>query len=377
MKNNCKFQISNLRFGIQNPNSGFAPCVLRHGGHRFGRAPESGVPLGSGKRDQRGVALLFVLWLTVALSLIAMATAQMVRTEVAAVGNQIDWQRSYYLARGGIDAAIYSIVHSAQAPPAPDAPVLPSDFLPGKRWLQFDLPGGSCTVEIVPENGKLSINQIPPEQLATLFVSLSIQPENSVQLAAAIAEWRSPRASEVDSVLDLQYANLPEPYLARHAPLDYLEELLPVMGMSRSLFFGRTERSPEGQWQKWPPLADLLTTLETGNSVNPNYAATEVLETLPGWDGATAAAVVAARAVAPFRSMDDLLQAVPQVSTLAGTASLTLQAGPVYTLTATGSVPGSPVRRSVRALILVDSREPLYHRVLGWWDDWPIGANSQ
>ena len=368
MSINCKFQIPNSEFGIRNPKSGIAPCALRHCGYRFGGASESGVPLRARKRNQRGVALLFVLWLTVALSLMAMATAQMVRTEVAAVSNQIDWQRSYYFARGGIDAAIYSIARSAVAPLAPDAPVLPSDFILGKRWLQYELPGGSCTVEVVPENAKLNINQVPPEQMAALFVSLGMPPEDSLQLASAIAEWRSPRASDVDSPLDLQYANLPDPYVARHAALDHLEELLPVMGMSRSLFFGRTERSTEGRWQKLPPLADLLTTQETGNAVNPNYAAYEVLRALPGWDEAMAAAVIAARATAQFRSMDDLLQAVPIIPSAAG---LTFASGNVYTLTATGSLAGSPVRRSVRALVLVEPQQPLYHRVLGWWDDWP------
>ena len=40
--------------------------------------------------NQRGVALLAVLWLAVALSFMGMATAHMVRTEVDAVSNQID-----------------------------------------------------------------------------------------------------------------------------------------------------------------------------------------------------------------------------------------------------------------------------------------------
>ena len=327
--------------------------------------------------NQRGVALLAVLWLAVALSFMGMATAHLVRTEVVALGNQIDWQRSYYLARGGIEAAVYSIVRSAVVQPAaPGVPIQPSAFLPGKRWLQFEFPGGSCTVEVVPENAKLNINQTPPEQLAALFVSLGLPTDESFQLAAAIAEWRSPRTSDVGSVLDALYAGLPQPYLARHAPLKQLEELLPVMGMSRSLFFGRMERSRQGRWQKWPSLENLLTTQDTAVSVNPNYAPFEVLRVLPGWNDAMAAAVIAARSAAPFRSLDDLQAAVPQISAVAGLAPLTLVQGPVYTLTATGFLPGSGVRRSVRAQVLVGLGLPLYHRVLGWWDDWPGQAVS-
>ena len=169
---------------------------------------------------QRGVALLAVLWLAVALSFMGMATAQLVRTEVSALTNQIDWQRSYYLARGGIEAAVYAIAQPnlAQLEQAEGSDT-PSQFRPGKRWLQFEFPGGSCTVEVIPENAKLNINQAPPEQLTILFESLGLPPNESLDLAAAIVEWRSPRTSDVDSPLDIFYTRLPQPYPAWHASL--------------------------------------------------------------------------------------------------------------------------------------------------------------
>ena len=329
-------------------------------------------PGSAAANGQRGVALLAVLWLAVALSFMGMATSELVRTEVAAVGNEIDWQRSYYLARGGIEAAIYSIAYPPSGQIAdPEAPDRPFEFRPGKRWLHYQFPGGSCVVEISPENAKLNINQVPPEQLAALFAALGLSAEESLQVAAAIADWRTPRTSDVASILDAFYANLPEPYLARHAPLEQLDELLPVRGMDRRLFFGHLERNPEGGWQTRPPLQDLLTTQVTAGLVNPNYAPYEILRSLPGWDDSTASAVLRARAAAPFRSMEEVASVVPGISAMTSTASLTLLQGPVYTLTATGSVPGSRVRRSVRALVSIDARATLNHRILGWWDEWP------
>ena len=320
---------------------------------------------------QKGVALLAVLWLAVALSFMAMATAHLVRTEIEAVGNRIDWQRGYYLARGGIESAVYSITSYNPTQPAPEEFSQSSQFVPGKRWLQFQFPTGACTVEIVPENAKLNINTAPPEQLASLFAGLGLPPADSISLAAAIVEWRSPRTSEVGSPLDLFYAAMPQPYPARHAQLEQLDELLPVRGMTRSLFFGSMQRTPEGRWQKWPPLADIFTTQDAGAAVNPNYAPFEVLRTLPGWSDSIAASVIAARALAPFRLPQELQAAVPEMSVAASLASLTLTQGPVYTLTATGFLPDSGVRRSVRALVLIDTSVPLLHKVLGWWDNWP------
>jgi hypothetical protein len=69
--------------------------------------------------------------------------------------------------------------------------------------------------------------------------------------------------------------------------------------------------------------------------------------------------------------MEELLSAEPSLAIAGNFGALTLAAGPVFTLTAIGSVPGSAVRRSVRARVYVNTGIPLYHRVLGWWDDWP------
>lgn len=323
-------------------------------------------------KRQRGIALLAVLWLAMALSLLALSTSYLVRTEIEAVRNRMEDQQGYYLARGGIEAAVYSIVRSlgAQAGTFQQA-----EFTPGQRWLRYALSSGECWVEVMPENAKLSVNQASAEQWEALLAVLGLSPVDRLELAAAIVDWRSPRSSDAGSVLDAYYAALPRPYGAGHAPLTQLEELLGVRGMSTDLFFGRVELESNGQWRKRPPLSDLLTTELTGGSINPNYAPYEVLRTLPGWDDAMAQAVVEARVAAPFRSIEELQAAAPQLVGVLYQTPLTFGAGPVYTLTATGILAGSPVRRSVRALVRVAPDLPLYHRVLAWWDDWPAAAD--
>ena len=183
---------------------------------------------------QRGVALLAVLWLAVALSAMALATSYLVRTEVDAARNQMEAQQSYFLARGGIEAAIDSVARSSLAPPPATGEAGPRpEFLPGQRWLRYEFPGGRCVVEVVPENAKLNVNLAPAAQLAALFRALGVSPTESADLAAAIVDWRSPRVSDVGSVFDAFYAGLPRPYKARHAALEHIEELLLVKGMSR------------------------------------------------------------------------------------------------------------------------------------------------
>lgn len=331
---------------------------------------------------QRGVALLAVLWLTVALSAMAFATAYLVRTEVEAAANRIEAAQGYFLARGAIEAAVDSMARSTFLSPAASGGTGPRpEFAAGQRWLSYDFPGGRCVVEAVPENAKLNVNFATPEQLAGLFRALGVSPGESAELGRAIEDWRLPRISEAGSVFDAYYAALSPPYRAQHTPLQQLEELLLVKGMSRELFFGGMEEAREGEWLRRPPLADLLTVAVTGGAINPNYAPQEVLVLLPGWDAADAAQVLAVRERTPFESPGAVAAVAPSIADGAdgnASSSLTIAQGPFYTLTATCSQPDSPespeskVRRSVRALVEIAANRPLYHQVMAWWDDWPF-----
>src|SRR3972149_9842116 len=94
------------------------------------------------REKQNGVALLAVLWLVVALSTMGMALSYLARTEIEAAGNQIEGRRSYYLARGGIEAAVYALARTA-APASSLADAESNEqFLPGRRWLRFDFTVG-------------------------------------------------------------------------------------------------------------------------------------------------------------------------------------------------------------------------------------------
>lgn len=319
--------------------------------------------------QQRGVALLAVLWLSVALTMIAMTTAYLVRTEAAAVGNHMDAERAGLLAQGAVEIAVYAILHPTSDPAlSSDESSLIRQFRTGQRWLQFDFPSGSAIVEVVPENAKLNINVAPQAQLKALFVLLGTPESESQELAAAILDWRSPRASTIATPFDIFYATLLQPYEARHAPVEELEELLAVKGMNRDLFFGSLRETSEGTWRRTPPLEDLLTTEPPFGGVNLSYAAYEVLRVLPGWDESLAAAVVDARS--RFTS-GTLLDAVPGLSSASRLSPVTLSPGVAYTLTATAEMRGSDVRHSVRARLRLDRRVPGGYQVTAWWEDWP------
>jgi len=161
--------------------------------------------------------------------------------------------------------------------------------------------------------------------------------------------------------------------------------LEPAIVASRNETPRRASSSPSSAERAGSPVVVSITSWPTRNSsctaatteatasvVNPNYAPLEVLLALPGWDEAAATSVIASREATPLESWNEVQAAAPFAVAAGGIALLTLAQGPVYTLTATCSVPDSAARRSVRALVEITPNLPLYHQILGWWDNWPF-----
>ena len=101
------------------------------------------------RNDRRGGALLAVLWLSAALSVIAFSVASTVRGETERASTLADGLRSYYLARGGLDRAIMYFVLGSKAlgpPGTPAAPPRPAPAAPpGCRRSPRRRSGSACS----------------------------------------------------------------------------------------------------------------------------------------------------------------------------------------------------------------------------------------
>lgn len=326
------------------------------------------------KRGERGAALLAVLWLTVILTFMAMALSTTTRTEVEATRNLVEGERGYFLARGALEAALYVLTSPQTSTAGPGATATrpggkleDTVFRPGQRALQFELETGSATVEILPETGKLDVNSAPREVLARLFASLGLPEQEALELALAVDHWRRPAVSRIPDALDRYYAGLPQPYPAAHRPVERLEELLLLRGMTRELFYGGFRRTAEGGSRR-PSLADLLTVYAHGSSVDPNYAHPALLASLPGLSAEAAAAIVAARERRPFQTAQEAAQYVPGIVAGEALSSLSVTESRAYTLVAHARAKDAELVRSVRLTFVKDDLQPLRYRLLEWND---------
>ncbi|MCZ2148273.1 MAG: general secretion pathway protein GspK [Bryobacterales bacterium] len=323
---------------------------------------------------ERGSALLAVLWLAAALSAIAFSVAATVRGEVERSATSADGVKEYFLARGAIDRALLYVFWGEQFR-NPDGS--PRYWAPGVRRLHFEFPNGSADVDFIPESSKLNVNTALPEELFRLLIALGADEMRAREITASILDWRSPVPGGL-SEFDQFYLAASPSFRARHASLEEIEELLLVKGMTPDLFHGAYTRDTTGRLIPKPGLRDCLS-VYSGGQVEANTAQPAVLAAV-GIPPDVVAAIITARRMAPFISMDQLQAfaggAGPGVGRLAlGTGSITTLRATARLRLQNGQL--SDMRRTVSALVKFapTTKDAPYH-VLRWYDQGGLGVGD-
>ena len=319
------------------------------------------------RRTEKGSALLAVLWLVAALSVIALSIAATVRAEVERTTINAEGTRAYFLAKGGIDRAALHIQWGAGIS-QPNRP--PRYFQRGIRTLSYRFPSGVVDVDVIPEAAKLNVNRVDLPDLLRMFMALGLAPFQAEELTAAIDDWRRP-AGQGLSPFDSYYLTLTPSFPGRHASLENVEELLLVKGMTPELFYGTFVPS-SGDSLVWRPgVRDCLTVYGRSDSVDVNWAEAPTLAAV-GLPPQAVAAIDARRRMRPFLLETELQEL--GIGGYEGAQRLQIGGRSIYTLRATaqllqqdGSL--SRVKRSIAAI--VDLNEPTVDRpftTLRWYD---------
>jgi general secretion pathway protein K len=319
------------------------------------------------RTDRRGTALLAVLWLTAALSMIAFTVATTVRAETERTSTDLDSVKAYYLATGAINGAILRIEWGpAYTKPdgTPQFGQLPVTAMP------FEFPSGSALVTLSPETAKLNVNQAPGEQLMSLMVALGASPDQAQAVTQGILDWRAPSPGGSFTAFDQYYLTLTPSFRARHASFQEIEELLLVRGVSRDLFYGSYVPNPQGGFTRRAGLRDCLSVYGSVSLIDVNTAESAVMQAI-GVSAAAAAGIVALRQTTPIVSANQisgfadgspgfgrLQRTQSTMATFRATARLRLANGQY-----------SDLRRSVEALVkfLGPEFNPPFH-IMRWYD---------
>ena len=325
----------------------------------------------SKKSEDEGIVLIVVLWIMAALAVLTLSFSHESRLEVITAGNARSMEKAYYIAKAGMESAIYQIIQKRMTPTVQTADGMdePDQVDIGKITGSFD--NGLWQVNVLDESGKININTVSEQQLNLLILAAGIEEPDAGILTDSILDWRgnADAAPRANGAKNDYYQSLNPPYLAKNGRFDAIEELLLVRGMTRDYYYGKPERTQDGTVEYKYGLSRFFTVYTTRDQINVNHAALPVLLSIPGMMPEAAQMIYERRRIQPFRSNAEINQEVP-FSIGAGVMSrlTTAQTG-IFTLTAEAQEEGSRVRRVIRAVVSLDSIDMQNPYQILYWNE--------
>ncbi|MBM4311384.1 MAG: general secretion pathway protein GspK [Deltaproteobacteria bacterium] len=230
----------------------------------------------SGLPDERGIALLLVLWVIVFLAFICAEFSWTMRTETATAVNFKEGSQAYYAAEAGVNRAIIELLRvsassrgSTRAVPERDAGMDGSGENPDdaddvydelQLWLagggpyRFELGDFYCEVSIIDESNKVNINSFlnqskkdPTRLKAFLGSQVGLEGEELDTVADSLIDWwdKDSNVTGLSGAEEDYYASLDPPYPCRNADLPVIEDCLLVRGVTERIFYGQGRRMEE------------------------------------------------------------------------------------------------------------------------------------
>ena len=192
--------------------------------------------------NERGVALVVVLWIFIFLFVVAFDFSSSVREEGMAAHHYAEESESYYLALAGFQEGLFRLLErrALENPAAsPGFPLTQVWQVADGSWSEGNLGEGVYRVRLVDEGGKVSLNRVDDVTLRRIFTNLGVEESRKSILVDSILDWRDEddlhRTNGAESDY---YLSLSPSYTAKNGPFDTVEELLWVRGMTLGLFYG-------------------------------------------------------------------------------------------------------------------------------------------
>ncbi len=370
--------------------------------------------------DERGIALVLVLWVLMLLFIIVFEFCSTMRIEATITRNFKEGERSYYFAEAGINRAVIELVktrsdvkkfeggketlvdkedrrESEQG--AEDEEEEPEEWVPREQPYAFLFEDGECEVTIGDEGSKINLNWIATraqsdrQLLADILErSCGLYDEERDTIVDSIIDWVDKDHEHLmGGAEDEYYESLEDPYECRDGEFVILEELLLVRGVTEDIYYGRfhpgddeadtgktalkgrrslgntvseNDQVPGGMYQG---LSELFTVFSKGTAlkININDAPFGLLMSLPAMTEDVAYDIIAMRREEEFEDVrDSRLLELPIYDQIA--SQITVEPTNFYRITARGRVADSSVARSISAVVEIAPRKKNNYTILYW-----------
>jgi general secretion pathway protein K len=249
------------------PTGQAGPLKIRggRGSHEFGGRDEL--------FNQKGVALIIVLWVMVMLIVVALNYLNVNRWTSASTRNLKEETISYYMAMSGYHEALNYLMSDKDA--SIDFIDIEGNFrvdmetptVTGKRTTE----AGEVDIQITDEDSRVNINTASSETLKKLFGHAGVKEDELNVIVDSILDWKDPdKEHHLSGAEDEYYEGLEEPYKTKNAFFDVPEELALVKGIKPEYMTG----SEDGK-----SLLPLITTFSKG-TYNINTVSKEIMQFL-------------------------------------------------------------------------------------------------
>jgi len=323
------------------------------------------------KRNQQGAVLIVVLWIVLAISLLALSFSASIRTEVDAARNVVEQKQAYYMARAGIEYAVYELLeaqNSFRQSQEMELPGLePSVPQVLRGGVSLNLGDGSADVAVLDESGKINLNLAPDNLIYNVLLMTGVPGQLADIITDSIGDWVDPDdlprpfGAERD-----YYLSLESPYQIKNGLFDVPEELLLVQGVTPEIYYGRKTVNSNGEAVELYGMQYFFTTFTNANRIDVNAAPVVVLAAIPGLDFQTALAIDRLRSQEPFRDPVEVEQSMPGIGAEALGFLGVVRSG-VYTIDSLGRVDGSQVVSRIRTVVRVGGGRKGYS--VAYWNE--------
>jgi general secretion pathway protein K len=310
--------------------------------------------------SDRGFALVVVLFAVTLIVAVTVEFNRSARSEVYDAANFRDRISLVYAAKSGVAEGLARLLADEKATGA-----LTEDW--AKPFAEEEINNVQVAVRLEDEGGKILVNRLVTgkeynQDLRQMLLRLLAEPEFGLDaeridtIVSSLKDWID-EDNEVTpgGAENATYLGLPRPYAAKNAPLDCLEEMLMIKGVTKELYYGTEDT---------PGLRDVLTVHGDGK-ININTAPTAVLRALSPDVSLAMAQQLDDYRRSPANSLASIewYKNAPGWSRVSLKADLVRNRSDMYRITATGRL-GEMRERVSR--VLTWNRENKKLTLLGW-----------
>jgi len=231
--------------------------------------------------NKRGIALILVIMVVSILTAVTLEMNRSSRAEIYDAANLGDSVRLLYIAKSGFNAGVGLLLLDKNNFDALSEDWADTDLIAAKSKTLFK--DGHFEVPIEDESGKIQINRLVTgaafnEDIRGLMTRLLMLPEFGLEerqvgeILEAVKDWidKDDETTGTGGAESAYYRTLEQPYAVKNGPLDCIEELMMIKGVTKEMYYGTRET---------PGLGRLLTVYGDGR-INVNTAPLPVLRAL-------------------------------------------------------------------------------------------------